>query len=394
MHIITQIFLEFFRMMWEIAWGLLFGFILSSIIRAFVPTETITSRLGKNAIGSIGLATFFGAISSSCSYAAASMSRTLVMKGATWSNAVAFMVSSTNLVFEIFIVVVTLLGWPFFGGEVIGGIIFIIISAWLFVLLFPKTIGQEARERVKASGNMDDDPHAHHSGHHHDENMDMARDHKHHNHHLTVHHPVFSLKEKFKQASGYFYMDIMMVGKDIFIGITLSAIVMVLVPDSFWNHLFLTGNSSIPHIFVLAWNDLIGILVAIFAFVCSVGNIVLANVLWQGGISFGGVIAFILSDLVTFPMLMVYQKYFGYKTMWYFLGILSISIFITALLLDYSFQLMHWIPKSPPHIMQMQQWKFQWDYASWLNVFFIPISILYFFKGKKSTTSANKRMLF
>lgn len=389
MHTVTQIFLEFLRMMWEIAWGLLFGFILSSLIRAFIPTETISARLGKNTAGAMGLSTFFGAISSSCSYAAASMARTLVMKGATWSNAVAFMVSSTNLVFEIFIVIVTLLGWAFFGGEVIGGLIFIILSALLIIWFFPASVSKEAQEKVKESGSMGEDEHMHHNGENMDMDMDMGQHDEHHKN-MDHHHgqgevnQQSSFREKLKQASGHFYMDVMMVGKDILIGIALSAVLMVLVPAALWKGLFFTGNTALPHFVVLAWNALIGILIAIFAFVCSVGNIVLANVLWQGGISFGGVIAFILSDLVTIPMLMVYRRYFGYKTMWFLLGILALSIFITSLLLDYSFEALHWIPKSPHQDMQMQHWKFEWNYATWLNLFFIPLSVIYFFSGKKS----------
>src|ERR1700676_3855460 len=128
---------------------------------------------------------------------------------------------------------------------------------------------------------------------------------------------------------------------------------MVLVPFAFWKGSFLTGNSALPHFLILSWNAIIGILIAIGAFVCSVGNIVMAAVLWQGGISFGGVIAFILSDLVTIPMLMVFRKYYGNRAMWYLLGILVISIFFTSLFLDYSFAALHWIPKAHTGGMQM-----------------------------------------
>ncbi|MDP9048575.1 MAG: permease [Bacteroidota bacterium] len=383
MHIIIQILLALFRMVWEIAWGLALGFILSSLTRAFISAEAISLKLGKDSVGALSLSSFFGAISSSCSYAAASMARALVIKGATWSNAVAFMVSSTNLVFEIFIVIVTLLGWSFFGGEVAGGIIFIILSALFIIWFFPKSIGREAREQANSDvtgGNQ----HAHccKPAHGDEKLIEMAHDHS---HHANIHHPQqSSFKEKLKQASVHFYMDVNMVGKDILIGVVVSAVMMVLVPDAFWKSLFLTGNSTLPHFLVLAWNTIIGILIAIFAFVCSVGNIVLANVLWQGGISFGGVIAFILSDLVTFPMLMVYRKYYGLKTMWYLLIIFSVSIFITALLLDYSFAALHWIPKSPVHSMDMQRWKFEWNYITWLNFIFIPASVYYFFAGRKT----------
>jgi hypothetical protein len=140
----------------------------------------------------------------------------------------------------------------------------------------------------------------------------------------------------------------------------------------------------VPHFVVLCWNAIIGILVAIVAFVCSVGNIVMAAVLWHGGISFGGVIAFILSDLVTIPMLMVFKRYYGGKTMWYLLAFLVVSIFFTALFLDYSFAALHWLPGSHNGGMQMRTQHFQWNYNSWLNILFIPVSIGYFFWGKKS----------
>jgi uncharacterized membrane protein YraQ (UPF0718 family) len=378
MSIIIKILHELFNMIWDIYWGLALGFILSSLIRAFVSTESISSKLGKDSVISLGLSTFFGAISSSCSYAAASMARTLLIKGATWSNAVSFMVASTNLVFEIFIVIVSLLGWSFFGGEVIGGIFFIIISAILISWFFPSKVKDEARQHIAASeqGNIANDPHAHHAkpsychdvhaGHQHGQNNKSG------------------LIEKLKTASGHFYMDVTMVGKDILIGLVVASILMVLVPDAFWKSLFLTGNSSLPHFLVLSWNAVIGILIAIFAFVCSVGNIVMAAVLWQGGISFGGVIAFILSDLVTIPMLMVFRNYYGNKTVWYLLIILVVSIFFTSLFLDYSFEALHWIPKAHSGGMQMTKDNLKWNYNTWLNLFFIPVSISYFFWGRKS----------
>jgi uncharacterized membrane protein YraQ (UPF0718 family) len=378
MHIITQILLELFYMIWDIYWGLAFGFILSSLIRAFVSTESISSRLGKNSVSSVGLSAFFGAISSSCSYAAASMARTLMIKGSTWSNAISFMVASTNLVFEIFIVIVSLLGWAFFGGEVIGGIFFIIISAILLAWFFPAKVKQDAWQHISETEqrNIADNQHAHqakpscchdaHSGHEHGQNNKPG------------------LMEKLKTAGGHFYMDVNMVGKDIIIGLIVSAVLMVLVPQTFWQSLFLTGNSSLPHFMVLVWNAVIGILIAIFAFVCSVGNIVMAAVLWKGGISFGGVIAFILSDLVTIPMLLVFRNYFGSKTMWYLLLVLALSILVTSLLLDYTFEALRWIPKSHSGGMQMTDAHFKWNYNTWLNLFFIPVSVIYFFAGRKS----------
>jgi uncharacterized membrane protein YraQ (UPF0718 family) len=379
MNVITDILKQLVYMVWDIYWGLALGFILSSLIRAFVSTESISSKLGENSITAISLSTLFGAISSSCSYAAASMARTLKIKGATWSNAVAFMVASTNLVFEIFIVIVSLLGWAFFGGEVIGGLFFIVVSAILISRFFPSKVKEEADEHIAASESKpSDDPHRHHHAEKSCCHHGMKMDKEHHQHNSST------FLAKLKMASGHFYMDVTMVGKDILIGLIVASILMVLVPDAFWKGLFLTGNSSLPHFVVLSWNAIVGILIAVFAFVCSVGNIVMAAVLWQGGISFGGVIAFILSDLVTIPMLMVFRKYYGNRTMWYLLAILVISIFITSLFLDYSFAALHWIPNAPTGRMQMTGRHFSWNYQTWLNMFFMPVSIIYFYWGMKS----------
>jgi uncharacterized membrane protein YraQ (UPF0718 family) len=379
MNVITDILSQLAYMVWDIYWGLALGFILSSLIRAFISTESISARLGKDSVTALSLSTLFGAISSSCSYAAASMARALMIKGATWSNAVAFMVASTNLVFEIFIVIVSLLGWAFFGGEVIGGLFFIIVSAILISRFFPAKVKDEAQEHLTVpEAKKSDGLHAHHqmekSCCHHNMKMDDAKKHKDSSGFLT----------NLKTASGHYYMDVAMVGKDILIGLVASAILMVLVPDAFWKGLFLSGNSTLPYFVVLSWNAIVGIFIAVVAFVCSVGNIVLAAVLWQGGISFGGVIAFILSDLVTIPMLMVFRKYYGNKTMWYLLVILVVSIFFTSLFLDYSFAALHWIPNAHTGSMQMTGRHFSWNYQTWLNLFFIPLSMIYFYWGRKS----------
>jgi len=376
MHTIVKVFLQLFYMVWDIYWGLALGFILSSLVRAFVSTGHITSKLGKDTITATGIAAFFGAVSSSCSYAAASMARTLLIKGATWSNAISFMIASTNLVFEIFVVIVSLLGWPFFGGEVVGGLFFIFLSAILINRFFPISAKEDAKEHITGT----ESSRSHHHGH--QNNMaasccqsmpqkEEAKD-----------YPGFV--NKLKTAAGHYYMDVTMVGKDIGIGLIVASILMVLVPNSFWQGLFLTGNSSVPHILVLSWNALVGILLAIVAFVCSVGNIVMAAALWHSGISFGGVIALILSDLVTIPMLMVFKRYYGGKTVYYLLIFLVVSIFFTALFLDYSFAALRWLPKTPSAAMQMSTEHFEWNYGSWLNLFFLPVSLLYFFLGKRT----------
>ena len=352
---LLRIAVEFMHMSWAIYWGLSFGFILSALIRAFIPTKTISSKLGKNTVAAVGMSSFFGAISSSCSYAAASMAQTLLLKGSTWSNAVVFMIASTNLVFEIFIVIVTLLGWPFFAGEAFGGVIFIVLASLIIAWTYPAKTKKEARDHVA-----------------HEHNHEMAMP------------AAKGVKAKLNSAAGYFYMDVMMVGKDILIGVAIASVLMVLVPESFWKSIFLTNSSHLPHFIVLAWNAIAGILIAIFAFACSVGNIVMAAVLWHGGISFGGVIAFILSDLVTIPMLLVFRSYYGLKTMWFLLLTLTNCIFLTALSLDYIFAALHWLPERQTGGVHAMSHSFQWDWQGWLNLFFIPASLLLFFRGKRN----------
>lgn len=384
MHKLYEIPLGFLSMAWDIYWGLAFGFMLSSLVRAFVPTRAISSRLGRNTPAAVGLSSFFGAVSSSCSYAAASMARTLVLKGATWSNAVVFMVASTNLVFEIFIVIVTLLGWAFFGGEIAGGLIFIVISALVIAWVYPAKMKKEAVKNAAtaAQEGNEHDMHAHHDRKHEHGHQSMA--------HGRERNPAHgssgnTLRSKLKEAAGYFYMDVMMVGKDILIGVAIASILMVVVPPGFWKALFLANNSHLPHGVIVAWNAAAGILIAVMAFVCSVGNIVMATVLWKGGISFGGVIAFILADLVTVPMLMVYRKYYGMKTMWFLLITLTACIFITAILVEVGFTTLHWIPRSPAGHMRNMTHSITWNWQAWLNVLFIPLSLLYFFWGRRST---------
>lgn len=369
----------FFSMVWEIYWALAFGFILSSLIRVMISSERISAGLGNTSPKSISLATLFGAVSSSCSYAAASMSRTLLMKGSSLSNALAFMVASTNLVFEIFIVLIALLGWAFFWGELIGGIFFIILLALLISKFFPKHVLEELKRKVGDGSDMGK------SCHNTEEHDHQHHDHEH-DHSAMVMDEDKSIKSKLLEASGHFYMDVAMVGKDILIGIAVSAVLMVFVPQSFWHALFLDNSSDLPFWVQSLWNAFIGVVVAIISFVCSVGNVVLAGVLWHGGISFGGVIAFILADLVTLPMLSVYRRYYGLRPALWIALFLIITILATGLFLDFLFSVLGMIPESPQGQF-LSHSVFQWNYKAVLNLIFIPVSIIFFYIGKKQMGS-------
>ncbi len=360
MDIVAAVLKAIGTMIWNIYWGLAFGFILSSLIRAFVSTATISKKLGNHSAAGVGLATVFGAVSSSCSYAAASLARTLLLKGASWGNAIVFMIASTNLVFEIFIMIITVLGWAFGMGELAGGIIFIAITGFIITRLIPV----HARPTT-GSNDADTSKHQHHA-----------------------HHGM----NRFSKAAMYFTMDVNMVGKDILTGVIIAALLMNFVPADFWQSLFLTGNTHSLSFHVLAWNAVAGIFIAIISFVCSVGNILLAAVLWHGGISFGGVIAFILADLVTIPMLMVYRRYYGNKIMWKLLIILVTGIFFTALLIDYSFAWMGWVPPAPQEPLQADKNIFTWNRTTILNLVFIPVSLFYYFKGRAAAHKHSGKM--
>ena len=393
--IVKNIVAAIINMVWDIFWPLALGFILSAIIRTYISTSTISSKLGKSNAKGLALSTLFGAISSSCSYAAASMSRTLIVKGASWGNAIAFMIASTNLVFEIFLVIVTLLGWAFFGGEILGGILFILIGA-LFVRLFiTKASIQRANEHIQqtetkipkkdsqtqpAQMNMNGASHDHQQTDktNHENQEESATETK------NPEKQKRSAIENWKTASGHFYMDVTMVGRDILIGVLIAAVLSAIVPQHFWNTLFLQNDAHFPQFAIILWNAIIGIIIALFAFVCSVGNILLATVLWHGGISFGGVIAFILADLITIPMLMVYRNYYGVKMMWRLFMILTFAILLTAIGTDYIFQWAGWMPQSHGMQIGMQMEGIQWNYKTVLNLIFIPLSVIGFFIGKKT----------
>lgn len=372
-EIIEQIGLTLGAMAWEIFWALSLGFILSSLIQVFIPTQAITKRLGKNTVFSTGLATLLGAVSSSCSFAAASIGRTLFRKGATLSNSVAFMVASTNLVFEIFFIILALMGWPFVAGELIGGLFFIAVIALGIAHLIPKNTVDKARAhtRIEAKGEK--------MGTHSCCGGAPA---------TQLNDPEFAdhtsgkkMGSRLKRAAGFFYRDVNTVGKDILIGLGVAAVIAVVVPTSFWNTLFL--KSAEPGILVLLWNATVGIVVAMLSFVCSCGNILLAAALWHGGIHFGGVIAFIFADLLTIPMLRIYKAYYGKKTALYLFLILSVAILLTAIFVDYTFTALDLIPQSPAESLPMAQNETGWNYKTVLNILFIPLVYIYYISGRK-----------
>ena len=343
-----------FAMGWEIFWALALGFLLSAIVEAFVSKKQMTRLLPDASPKSLALAAVLGAASSSCSYAATALARSLFRKGANFTAAMAFELASTNLVIEIGILLVVLMGWPFMGAEFLGGILMIGLLAILFRLFLPKTWVEEARlEADKGiAGKME--------GH---AAMDMS----------VTEGPLgkrmFSAKG-LTATSHYFVMNWASVWKDIVVGLGISGALAMWVPDEWWARLF-----QLDHPQIARWSGpLIGPVVAVLSFVCSVGNVPLAAVLWNKGISFGGVAAFLFADLIVLPILNIYRKYYGIKMA----GFIFVSFYAAmagaGYLVDILFGALGWTPTE--RAARVVEASIQWNYTTALNAVFGALTLL------------------
>ena len=277
---------------WEILWALVLGFYLSAVVEAVVRKETIVRLLGDHRAKSLAIATGLGAASSSCSYAAVALARALFRKGADFVAAMAFEVASTNLVIELGIIMAVLLGWQFTLAEFVGGPLMIVLMAVAFRVVLSQKLVAEARAQADRglAGRMEG---------HAAMDMGLARDGR--------------LWRRLLSADGYtstshlYVMNWASVIIDVVGGLAIAGCLAAWVPDSFWRHLFLSAHPVLAKI----WGPLIGPAISVISFVCSVGNVPLAAVLWNGGISFGGVVSFIFADLIIIPILLIYRKYYG-----------------------------------------------------------------------------------
>lgn len=401
----------FTGMVWQIYWPLAFGLMLSSVLRHILPVDTVVHHLGRTTPKSLLLTTLLGMVSSSCSYAAASLSRTLLIKKASLANAMAFLVASTNLILEMFIVLVSLLGWQFLWGEITGGIILIILVALLFKA-YPAA--QERALRAKLADNTP--PQAVHCDmpmHHTQEattmdcgmdmsamsstspsmpeHCDMAMPMRHDSNHTAqstaspspATTPTPSpLMAKVRRSAGFFQMDIAMIGKEILIGVVISSLLIAMMPDNWWRELFIGNNSQLPATLHSALDVVIGIAVAVLAYVCSVGNLLLAAALWHGGISFGGVMGFILADVLTIPMTRVYRNYYGKTPARWMVALLFIAILLTGLLIDWLCWAFGW-QLSRESLHTLHQAGFGWNITTLMNLIFIPLSLWYYRLGRQ-----------
>ncbi len=365
-----------FNMIWQIYWPLAFGLILSSFIRGQLPIETVIKHLGRTNLKSISFSTLLGMLSSSCSYAAASISHTLLVKKATLANAMAFLVSSTNLIVEMFIVLIALLGWTFLWGEILGGLLLITFIAFLFHFFYPKKLEIALRKKIEEEST----PLSSIS----DSGMDMkTMESEKDSIPSSEEQKTLKKHNKLTQAASLFNMDLSMIGKEILIGVVVSSILIAIVPLQGWHALFISPDVGLPPLIHSFLDVLIGIGVAVIAYVCSVGNLLLAAALWHGGISFGGVIGFILADVLTIPMMRVYSKYYGARPARWMVLLLFIAILATGLCIDAIFMGFD-VHVSSETLRPLIQEGFGLNLTTLLNLFFIPFSIWFYFVGKKA----------
>src|SRR5262252_3254284 len=340
-------------MTWEITWSLILGFALSAIVQAVVRRQTIVRLLGDDRPKTLLRATGLGAASSSCSYAAVALARSLFRRGASFTAAMAFEIASTNLVIELGIILALLIAWQFTLAEFVGGPIMIVLLAVAFRIFVRDRLIRAAREQADKglAGSME--------GH---AAMDMSIG------------SAGSFRKRLLSRDGYtsvshiFVMEWAAVIRDIVGGLLIAGAIAAWVPDSFWRHLFLTGHPVAARL----WGPFVGPVISLLSFVCSIGNVPLAAVLWNGGISFGGVVAFIFADLIIIPILVIYRKYYGTKMMLTLLGIFYATMVAGGYIVEFLFGGLGLIPAE--RNAKVAEITVQWNYTTVLNIIFLLLA--------------------
>jgi len=341
-----------FRMAWEVGWALILGFTLSGIVQAWIPRSRMQSALGARDLRTVSLATGLGAASSSCSYAAVAIAKSMLQKGASLVSAMAFQFASTNLVFELGIVIWIFLGWQFTLAELVGGVL-LIAFMWAGLRLF---VTRKLEEEARAHAQQAQTGHEHNSAGF-DQLSWRAR--------LTSVDAWTAVAQNFRG-------DWEMLWKEIGAGFLIAGFV-ALLPMGFFNGLFLTDA---PAWIRIPENVIVGPLVAVLSFVCSIGNVPLAAVLWAGGISFSGVIAFIYADLLVIPILLIYRKYYGTRIAVVFSSIMFGSIVLAALVVSGLFAVLGLIPSERPDIDSITERAIGWNYTTFLNIVFLGVAAI------------------
>jgi len=357
-----------FAMGWEILWPLILGFALSGVVQAVVTKGEMSRLLPDASLRSIVIATALGAASSSCSYAAVALARSIFRKGADFVAAMAFQFASTNLVLELGIIVAVLIGWQFVAAEFVGGLIMIaLLTVMLRAIMNPHLIEKARRQADRGlAGRME--------GH---AAMDMSVGGE-----GSILARITSPKG-FTVISHYFVMDWAMIWIDIVLGLLIAGALAAWVPTEFWQAFFLSADPVGSKIV----GPLIGPIVAIVSFVCSVGNVPLAAVLWNGGISFGGVIAFLFADLIVLPILDIYRRYYGLRIAALLLGVSYAAMAGAAYIVELIFGVAGLVPQ------QRSAQIVEAHITTWLNIVFLGLAVLLVWRFMKTGGPEMLRMM-
>jgi uncharacterized membrane protein YraQ (UPF0718 family) len=339
---------------WDILWALVFGFLISGAIQAVVSHSEMAKLLPDDRPRSIAKATLLGAASSSCSYAAVAIGRSIFRKGGNFTAAMAFQFASTNLVIELGLILAILLGWRFTAATWSGGLVMILLLVLLMRAVFGKRLVRQAKEQADRgiAGRMEG-----HAG------MDMA----------VAEGPLWRRLTSSKGVtaiSHYYWMDWASLWLDVALGLLIAGAVAAWVPHDFWARIFAASDPALSRIV----GPLIGPLIAVVTFVCSVGNVPLAAVLWNGGASFGGVIAFIFGDLIVIPILDIYRRYYGLRAAALLAFVFYAAMVGAAYAVELVFGALHLTPVTR-HAQVLAE-GIGWNYTTWLNLAAIALSLL------------------
>ncbi|PMS19820.1 hypothetical protein C0Z18_12565 [Trinickia dabaoshanensis] len=352
-----------FTMLWQIFWGLSLGFLFSAVIEVAVSKSEMSKLLPDASPRSLTVASLLGAASSSCSYAAVAMARSIVRKGGDFTSAIAFQFAATNLVLELGMLMWVLIAWQFAAAEFVGGPIMIFVLVLLFRFVLKDSLKNEAIEQANKgiAGSME--------GH---AAMSMGGRH-------GLWKQRLSSKDGWIAISHSYVMNWSMLRRDIGIGLLIAGALGAWVPDSFWQQFFLVSHPTAAMI----WGAFVGPLIAVASFTCSVGNVPLAAVLWNGGISFGGVASFIFGDLIILPILNIYRKYYGGRMAVLLAVTFYLAMVSSALVVEALFQLFGWIPQER-HTAVVDA-TITFNYTTVLNIVFgavfVVLTVVFFRTG-------------
>jgi uncharacterized protein len=343
-----------FFMFWDTLWPLIFGFGLSGAVQAFVSRSEMRRLMGDHRPKTIGLAAVFGMASSSCSYAASAMAKSLFAKGADFTTAMVFMLASTNLVIELGLVLWILIGWQFALSEYVGGVIMIALLALIARFFFRPALIDRARAHLSSRAPSEAASNGAFGS-------------------ITKRQPLASFARRLRSPAGwadaatYTMADLVMLRREMLVGYLVAGFLAVLVPTTLWNVVFFHGHGFATSV----ENVIVGPLIAIISFVCSIGNVPLAAALWKGGISFGGVVSFIFADLITFPLLLIYRRFYGWALTLRILAAFWLVMAAAGLATEYLFAGVHLVPATHPG--EIVQPSFQWNYTTYLNLVFLAV---------------------